>query len=199
MKRFYIIISIIVFFCIWGCEEVMRRKIGGFGGSYPFVESWEINAPEIEVLKAITEIQKEKKRLKSSSFITFLGARDTGYDWNSYPMMNYLEEKKIDSLTPLPEHNNQNSFTDYWQFVNFYYSDTKEVVYAWTRPDVMDSTITTLALVGFSKINDSTDYRLINRDFWYLSNKKQINKFKKTILQPIIEQIEERKQRNKEK
>ncbi|MBK7505361.1 MAG: hypothetical protein IPI52_09950 [Bacteroidetes bacterium] len=75
----------------------------------------------------------------------------------------------------------------------FYYPDTEEIVYTWTRPDVMDSSITTIALVGFSKINDSTDYRLINRDFWYLSNKIQINKFEKTIIQPIIDKIKEGK------
>jgi hypothetical protein len=67
-----------------------------------------------------------------------------------------------------------------------------EIVYTWTRPDVMDSSKTTLALIGFSIADDSTDYRLINRDFWYLANKMQIHKFKKTILQPILDKIKEK-------
>lgn len=191
------IILIICIICIWGCEEFFRRKIGGIAGSNPFVESWEINSPENEVIKAIKEIKKDEEMLKPLETTIFVGERDTGYDWDSYPMMNYLERKKTDSLTPLPEHNEQNSFRDYWLYINFYYSDTKEIVYTWTRPDVEDSSITTLALIGFSKIDDSTDYRLINRDFGFVSNRIQIYKFKKTILQPILDKIEERRQRNK--
>jgi hypothetical protein len=197
MKKIYIIIPIIIFTCIWGCEEIIRRKIGGLAGSYPFVESWKIDASETEVVNAINELNG--KALQDKFDLNFVGERDTGYNWDLDVMVTYLKRKKIDSLTPLPEHNDQNSFTDYWLYINFYYPDTKEIVYTGTRPDVMDSSITTIALVGFSKINDSTDYRLINRDFWYLSNKIQINKFEKTIIQPIIDKIKERNIRNNEK
>jgi hypothetical protein len=184
---------LICFICLFGCEELIRRKIGGLGGSYPFVESWKINYKESEIIEAIMELKKENHKLQPPNYKELVGQRDTGYMWNSVEMVDYLNKLKIDSLIPLPEHSYQNSYTDYWLFINFYYSDTKEIVYTWTRPDIEDSSITTFALVGFSKIDDSTDYRLINRDFWYVANKIQIHKFKKEILQPILDKIEERK------
>lgn len=193
MKIKYILIIIFCFLFVFGCEDFLRRKVGGLAGSYPFVSTWEIKAPEAEVLEAIRELKNQKPKTKIS--VTYIYQRDTGYDWNSIEMVDFLEKKKIDSLLPLPEHSDQNSYSDYWCYINFYYADTKEEVYTWTRPDVMDSSITTFALVSFSKLNDSTDYRLINRDFWYVANKIQINKFKKKILQPILDKIEEQKKR----
>lgn len=188
-----IIIFFVCFLFIFSCEEFVRRKVSGFGGSYPFVESWKIKASEREVLEAIKELKNEK--LKPKIIVKYIYQRDTGYKWNSSELVDYLEKLKIDSLTPLPEQNDQNSHTDYWLYINFYYTDTKEIVYTWTRPDVEDSSITTLALVGFSKLNDSIDYRLINRDFWFVANRLEIRKFKRKILQPILDKIEERKKR----
>lgn len=193
-KRLILILSI-SFLCIWGCEEFFRRKIGGIAGSFPFVESWKIKASESEVLEAIKELKKDKSTLRPPNNTELIGKRDSTYDWGSDEMKAHLEKYLKDSLTPLPKLNKNNMRVDYWLFINFYYNDTKEIVYTWTRPDVMDSSITTLALVGFSIENDSTDYRKINRDFWYVSNKLQIRKFKKKILQPILDKIEERKKR----
>jgi hypothetical protein len=34
-------------------EEVFRRVLGGFAGSYPFVESWNIAAKEDDVIKPL--------------------------------------------------------------------------------------------------------------------------------------------------
>lgn len=53
----------IFFLFIWGCEEFVRRKIGGFAGSYPFVESWELYAREVDVIKAIEAVKKESPDL----------------------------------------------------------------------------------------------------------------------------------------
>jgi len=182
MKIRVIVILIVSFLCIWGCEEFYRRKIGGIGGSYPFVESWQINYPESEVLKAISELKDSNQII--GRYV---------YDWQTSEMVNYEAQLKKDPSIPLPEHTDRNSTKMYWCFINFYYSDTKETVLAWTRPDVTDSSITTLALVGFDKLNDSTDYRLINRDFWYVANKLEIRKFKNSILNPILDKLKESK------
>ena len=57
-KRTLINISI-VFLLLWGCEEVFRRKIGGFAGSYPYVESWVLNASEKELIEIIKKFKTE--------------------------------------------------------------------------------------------------------------------------------------------
>jgi|JI6StandDraft_1071083.scaffolds.fasta_scaffold279399_1 hypothetical protein len=192
MKKKTFIIFTICFFCVWGCEEFLRRKLGGLAGSYPFVESWEINAPEREVLEAIIILKKQMPELQPPSIKMLIGKRDTTYGWKSDSLfIDYVIKLETDSLAIAPIDSNKIT-TDYWLHVAFYYKETNEIVYTWTRPDVMDSSKTTLALIGFSIADDSTDYRLINRDFWYLANKMQIHKFKKTILQPILDKIKEK-------
>jgi hypothetical protein len=58
------LLKIFIFFLfIWGCEEFLRRKIGGFAGNYPFVESWELYAREADVIKAIEAVKKENPDL----------------------------------------------------------------------------------------------------------------------------------------
>ncbi len=196
MKKRLIIILTVSFLCIWGCEEFLRRKVGGIAGSYPFVESWKIKAPETEVLEAIKTLKKENQSLQPPNEQKLIEGRYV-YDWQMPQMVNYENQLKNNPSLPFPEHSDSNSTKMYWCYVDFYYSDTKEVVYTWTRPDVTDSSITTLALVGFNKLNDSLDYRLINRDFWFVSNKLQIRKFKQTILRPILDKIEERRKNTK--
>ncbi len=194
MKNKIIIIVFFLITVVFISQEVFRRKIGGFGGSYPFVESWVINVPENEVVEAIKELKLNNNKLQPPNDKELLIGRYI-YDWQMPEMINYTLQFEKNPSLPLPIHSENNSTKLFWFNINFYYSDTKEVVYTWTRPDVEDSSITTFALVGFSKLNDSTDYRLINRDFWYVANKIQIHKFKKEILQPILDKIEERKKR----
>jgi hypothetical protein len=144
VKKLTIVICCLSF--LFGCEELFRRRIGGLAGSYPFVESWEINAPEADVIKAIKKIKAEHPYL--------IPPKDT-------------------------------SFRDsYWYYIDFYYPDTKEIAHAWTREDLNGIT-TTIAFVSLSKLNDEQDRRLINRDFWYVANRREINKFKKIVISKI--------------
>lgn len=144
------------FLLVWGCEEFLRRKIGGFAGSYPFVESWDLKVTEPELIEIIEEIKVENPGLQPPG--------DT-------------------SLTK--------SRHSYWLYINFYYTDTEERVHIWTRPN-SDSTMTTLALVSFSEIDNPQERKLINRDFWYLANKLEISKFERLILEKIKERIRKR-------
>eukprot|EP00825_Cyclidium_porcatum_P026334 TRINITY_DN28359_c0_g1_i1.p2 TRINITY_DN28359_c0_g1~~TRINITY_DN28359_c0_g1_i1.p2 ORF type:complete len:123 (-),score=13.30 TRINITY_DN28359_c0_g1_i1:13-381(-) len=68
-----------------------------------------------------------------------------------------------------PEKTYDNYYHDYWLFIDFYYTDTEEIVHTWTRPD-LDAKVTTFAFVG---LND----KLINRDYWFIANRKEIHKF----------------------
>jgi hypothetical protein len=95
-------------------------------------------------------------------------------------------------LTPLPEKNYDNYYHDYWLYIDLYYPDTKEIVHTWTRPDI-DTTLTTIEFVSLSYIYHKTDFRLINRDFSYIANKKQISKFKSKLVDKIQEQIDKKR------
>ena len=158
----YLLIILTAFLFFWGCEEFFRRKIGGFAGSYPFAEYWDLKASEREITDAIKELSKINPNFQPPKNIEFISTRDTSND------------------------------TDYWLYINLYYPDTKEIVHTWTRPD-FDTTVTTFAFVSLSKVENPTDYRLINRDFWYIANKKQISKFKRTFVDKIQEQIDKKK------
>lgn len=148
LKRLTIVACCLLF--LFGCEELFRRRIGGIAGSYPFVESWTINAPEADVIKAIEKIKAEHPSL--------IPPKDT-------------------------------SFRDsYWYYVDFYYPDTKEIAHAWTRGD-LDSMTTTIAFVSLSRRDDKHDSRLINRDFWYVANRIEINKFRKMVIAKIQEEL----------
>jgi len=176
------------FLLFFGCEEFLRRKIGGFAGSYPFAVTWDFNATEREVINAIIELKKENPELQPPNQIEYTIKRDTGYIWESSEMKEYLEKLKIDSLTPLPPKTWNNYYHDYWLIIEFYYPDTKEIVRTWTRPD-FDTTITTFAFVSLKNIDNQFDNRLINRDFGFFENRKQINKFKKTFVEKINEKL----------
>ncbi|MFD2968907.1 hypothetical protein [Sphingobacterium bambusae] len=185
-------ILLFIFLFLFGANEFLRRKIGGFAGSYPFVEYWDIQASEKEVIDAITELNKLNPNFQPPKNVEFISKRDTGYIWTSHQMEEYLEKLKMDSLTPLPKKNYNNYYHDYWLHVNLYYPDTKEIVHTWTRPDSNPS-VTTFAFVSLSSLDNPNEYRLINRDFWYIANKRQINKFKRAFVDKIQEQIERKR------
>ena len=187
-----LIISTVCLLLLFAGEELFRRVLGGFAGSFPYVEYWEINATETEIIDAIKELKKEDPSLQPPNQTELTSKRDTGYIWTSDEMITYKEKLKKDSLTPLPEQNYSNYYHDYWLYIDFYYADTKEIVHTWTRPG-FDKNITTFALYSFTDIDKPTEDRLINKDFWYLANKIQINKFKKTIVDRLQAKIDKKK------
>jgi hypothetical protein len=181
----FILRFLLLFLIIWGCEEFFRRKIGGFAGSYPFVEYWDIKATESEVIFAIKELKQEDISLQPPGDTILVQERNTEYDWDSKEMIDFSAKLEIDSLTPFPKKTKKNTKDGYWLYINFYYSETGEIVKTWLRPD-FDSTITTLAFVGLNR-------KLINRDYWFLDNQKEIKKFKKRIVEKIQNKVDKLK------
>lgn len=146
---FWGVIFVSCFLFLFGANEFYRRVLGGFAGSYPFVESWNIAAKEEDVIKAIDELKGENPNLR-------------------------------------PQHDT--SFRcSYWFYVDFYYSDTKQTVHAWTRPGRNEFT-TDFAFVSISDPGKNDQNKLINKDFWYWANRQEINKFKNQIVDKL-EQI----------
>lgn len=184
-KTKFILRFFLLFLIVWGCEEFFRRKIGGFAGSYPFVESWDIKATESEVIFAIKELKQEDISLQPPGDTILVQERNTEYDWDSKEMIDFSAKLEVDSLTPFPKKTKKNTKDGYWLYINFYYPETGEIVKTWLRPD-FDSTITTLAFVGLNR-------KLINRDYCFLDNQKEIKKFKKRIVEKIQNKVDKLK------
>ena len=140
---FWGVILVSCFLFLFAANEFSRRLFGGFAGSYPFVESWNIAAKEEDIIKAIQELKKENPGLRPQ---------------------------------------NDSSFrSSYWFYIDFYYPDTKQIVHAWTRPGRNEFT-TDIAFISLSNSDNNDEVKLINKDFWYWSNRREINKFKTQIV-----------------
>lgn len=64
---------------LFGIKEYWRMNIGGFAGSYPFVETYEFNVSENELLEIIDlvkeehlELSPENDSIKNHSYWTFV-------------------------------------------------------------------------------------------------------------------------------
>jgi hypothetical protein len=86
---FWAVIFLFCFLFVFGANELFRRKIGGFAGSYPFVEYWDINASEREIIDAIKELNKTNPDFQPPSNVELISKRDTGYIWTSYELKQY--------------------------------------------------------------------------------------------------------------
>ena len=152
---FWGVIFVSCFLFLFGANEFFRRVLGGFAGSYPYVESWNLYAKETDVIKAIEELKTETPNLRP--------LKDTSYR------------------------------DSYWYYIDFYYADTKQKVHAWTRPGRNEFT-TDLAFISISNSDTSKEDRLINKDFWYLANRQEINKFKTQIIEKLEKKLYSTKQ-----
>ena len=182
----YLSIFTLMVLLLWGCEEFFRRQIGGFAGSYPFVEYWDIKASEQEVVNAIIELKTQNPDLQPPYESELFFPRNSEYEWNSEEMKRYLNLQLRDSTLPLPPMTKNNTKSEYWLHVNFYYKDTNEELRTWTRPDVVDTTVTTFALVSVGE-------NYINRDYWYVANKAEIRKFKVNVVDKLERIIKEKR------
>ncbi len=127
-------------------NEFCRRVLGGFAGSYPYAEAWNIAAKEDDVIKAIKELKNKNPN--------FSPQNDTSF---------------------------RNS---YWFYTDFNYPDTKQTVHVWTRPGKNEFT-TDIAFISLSSLDKNEEDKLINKDFWYWSNKREIHKFKNQIIDKL--------------
>lgn len=84
----------------------------------------------------------------------------------------------------------------YWYEFTFYYDDTKQNVYTWTRANE-DSLYTTFAFIAIASHIDALtpvnkmkmDRREINSDFGYFENRREIKKFENRIVKLIEQKI----------
>ncbi len=194
---FWAVVLLLCFSVFFIANEIHRRFISGFSGSYGFVEYWDFDVKESDLIEIIEDLKKEDYTLQPPVKPRHKLGRGSGFYDKDALMEEHYQELESDSTAKPPEHNERNSFgnsengwKNYWYFIDFYYSDTKQIVHTWTRP--IDERTTTFALISFSKINYSDEVKLINRDFWYLANKLEIKKFEKNIVNRIRQKLEQR-------
>ena len=97
-------ISIILIGCflfLWGCEELLRRKIGGFAGSYPFVESWVLDIPEDELIQIIRELKLKNPELKPPFDSVLTGERHSYWFFTKFY---YPDSKEVVHTWLRPDH-----------------------------------------------------------------------------------------------
>lgn len=188
MKRKTIIILLIVavgLFFLW-TGFLWRVFSCGFAGSYPCAETWSLNVPEKELIEIIKEIKKEHPEFQPPGDTALTDGRRK--NWDSTELVRPVDW----SLMP-PQYS-------YWYDITFYYLDTKENVYTWTRSND-DSSFTTFALVALATHIDSLtpinemkmDRKEINRDYGYFANRKEIVKFESQIVDLIRQKIKQKK------
>jgi hypothetical protein len=187
MKRKTIIILLLIvggLFFIW--TGFLWRVFGcGVAGSYPCVETWTLSVPENELIEIIKEIKREHPELQPPLDTALTSGRSK--NWDSTELVQPVDW----SLMP-PQYS-------YWYDITFYYPETKQNVYTWTRPNE-DTSFTTFALVATAMHIDSLtpireikmDRKEINRDYGYFANKREISKFENRIVDLIKQKIKEK-------
>ena len=114
---FWGVIFISCFLFLFGVNEFSRRVLGGFAGSYPFVESWNIAAKEEDVIKAIQELKDENPSLKPQSDTSFRSSY-----W-FYTNFYYPDTKQIVHTWTRP---GRNEFTTDFALISFSSLDKNE-------------------------------------------------------------------------
>ncbi|WP_158800265.1 hypothetical protein [Pedobacter sp. L105] len=147
------------------------------------------------------------KRILVGIFIVILGIGFYNlaklYSPGSYPYaeeynVNVNEAKLINSINKFKKTNpkyivpgrlnlkeGRNQVNEHWYSVYFYYPESDEIIYAWTRPNGPEST--TLGFVSINHGNHLGNWKDINKDFKSSQNLMQKEKFVNLILNPIKE------------
>lgn len=128
-------------------------------GSYPFAEVYELNAPEKNVIDAVSQF-----KLEDPEFIV------PNVTINNQPAGNLREcEGRKDN--------------SYWYFIYFYYPKENQIVFTWTKPKGIDKT--SFAFVSLNYGLDLGHWKDINDDFNFFENRKIKRTFEERILNRI--------------
>ncbi len=179
-KIFCIIIFIGVGgFCIW-TGFLWKFFSHGYAGSLPYVETWTFKVKENQLINIIKNIKKENLQLQPPDDTTLIYGRDSGSVYYN---------------------------------VAFYYPDTKQVVhtligngsdpanmelllygfepYEQKRETPVDSLQIQLNNNNSPEIQEKStkNWLLINKDFNYFANRKELKKFDHIIVDKINEKL----------
>ena len=112
-----------------------------------------------------------------------------GFDVNEDNLLKGINEFKAANPKYIPPKNfhleeGRKNVNDHWFSIYFYYPDSKELIYVWTRPKGINN-YTTLGFVSVNKGDKLGNWQDINKDFSPAQNSIQKKKFETLILNPI--------------
>ena len=138
-------------------------------GAYPYAQSYTINAPENQVVKAINELKLRNPELSVPRDSTLSKFR-----------INWVDGRHATGL-----HIKGKPQISYEYIVYFYYPQENKILFTWTRPTNQDSSKTEFSFVRFGP-PDGEQWIDVNSEFWGSSeNDKIIKTFEERILNPI--------------
>ena len=183
MKKKTILILLVIvasLYFIWIAG--LWKMVNGFGGSYPYAETWDLQANEARLIEIIKEIKDEHPELLPPEETS--STTDTGSYW-CYINFYYADTKEL-VHTWLREDWNPQITTLAFTNTSFYHKKINPTI---------DSLSIKLGIDTSSHPENAItiESRTINRDYGYFANKNEIKKFEKLILDRIIEKINQKK------
>lgn len=131
-------------------------------GSFPYAETYELNASEEDVIKTIDQFKRDHPEL----CIPKVEIQNNGqYD---------LKDGRKDS-------------SDLWYSIYFYYLKENQIAYTWTRSEGKQKT--TFAFVSLNSGLTLGNWKDINKDFGSSENKKLKGQFEARILDSIRQRL----------
>ncbi|MBS7256138.1 hypothetical protein [Flavobacterium branchiicola] len=130
-------------------------------GSYPYAEKYELEYSEGSVKQAVVNFKKHNQK--------FLVPKVSIHNEGSWEL---LDEAK----------------GDYWYGFYFYYKNENQIVFIVIRS--LEKNITELSFVSINDGLNIGNWKNVNDDFDYFTNKKEMEKFENSILKGIKKELE---------
>lgn len=131
-------------------------------GSYPYAEYYKMDTSEELLITAIKNFKKRHPEFMPPNVVTIKGNPTS------------LEEGR-------------NGTDDFWYHLYFYYPDSNQIIYTWSRP--INNSRTTFALVGINQGLELGNWKLINHDLKGEENRRQKEKFERLIIEGIKKEL----------
>lgn len=171
--RFVLIVLTLSLYILWISGG--WKMVNGFAGSYPYAESWELQANESRVIEIITQIKQEHPELIPPGEMSSSIDRDNWCFINFY----YPDTKEI-AHTILSDTYPNITTISFTHLSNY----EKE------HSQIFDSLSIKLG-IDTTNVRERTtsNSRTINKDYGYFANKRELRKFEEIILEKIKEKL----------
>jgi hypothetical protein len=162
MQKHYRKVILVVGLILLGIFLIYRFAIEFAPGSYPYAETYELNAPETEVINTINQFKTDHPEL-------------------------YTPKVQIQNNGQFDLNDGRNDSSDLWYSIYFYYPKENQIVYTWARSEGKQKT--TFAFVAVNSSLTLGNWKRINKDFSSNENKKLKEQFEERILDSIKQRL----------
>ncbi|THF49437.1 hypothetical protein E6C50_11850 [Flavobacterium supellecticarium] len=131
-------------------------------GSYPYAEEYDIDTSEKLLITAIENFKKHHPEFNIPNAVTIKG-------------------------NPTILEGGRGGVDDYWYHIYFYYPDSNQIIYSWTRP--INDTKTSFAFVSINQGLEIGNWKEINHDLKGKENSSEKEKFERLILDGVKKEL----------